>query len=161
MCDGWTCIPGKLFSWPILHDSGNGPGTNEIWVDMPCGITIHSKDVGVCDAIQSNLYINTDTLRKASAMCDCIPRVTALLQSGALLQTSADSGVSSATSGILEVFSQLQQVVLEYYLALKLILTFYSASWITPSAYKIIDAICSLRGIYQLKRGLLLSQLPR
>lgn len=162
MCDGWTCVPGKLSSWLILYDGGNNDsGTNEIWVDMPCGITIHSKDVGVCDAIQSNLHINTDTLRKASAMCDCIPKVISLLQSGGLLQTSADSGVSSATSGILELFSQLQQVGLQYYLDLTFILTFDSASWITPSAYKIIDGICSPREIYRLKRVLLSSQLPR
>lgn len=97
----------------ILISKLTALGTREKWINVPCGITIRTKDVGLCDAIQSNLHINTDTLQKASAMCDCVPKVLGLIKEGAFSQISADSGVSTATSGLLGMFAQLQKVLFD------------------------------------------------
>ncbi|KAJ0426748.1 hypothetical protein BJY00DRAFT_270925 [Aspergillus carlsbadensis] len=97
MCDGWTCVP----------------GTRETWVDVPCGIDIKTRDVGLCDAVQSELQVNPDLLTKAAAMCDCIPRALALSTDGSLQATDAISDASSATSGLLAVYAELQKCVLD------------------------------------------------
>ncbi|KAL2863153.1 uncharacterized protein BJX67DRAFT_390811 [Aspergillus lucknowensis] len=100
MCDGWTCVP----------------GTREKWIDVPCGINIKSIDVGLCDAVQSELRVNLDLLNKAAAMCDCIPKVLALSTDGSLKATDAVSDVSSATSGVLVVYAELQKIDLTTYI---------------------------------------------
>ncbi|CEJ62751.1 hypothetical protein PMG11_11242 [Penicillium brasilianum] len=76
------------------------------WLDL-------RPSVGLCDAIQSNLGLDPDMLRKASAMCDCIPRVLELVKNGAFSRVAADSDVSTLTSGLLGIYSQLQKCFLD------------------------------------------------
>ncbi|PYI20393.1 hypothetical protein BO99DRAFT_411874 [Aspergillus violaceofuscus CBS 115571] len=99
-CDGWTCVP----------------GTREKWINVPCGINIKTKNVGLCDAVQSELQVNLDLLKKTAAMCDCIPKVLALSTDGSLKAANAISDVSSATSGVLTVYAELQKIDLATYI---------------------------------------------
>ena len=79
-------------------------------MDVPCGINIKTKDIGLCDAIQSELQFNPDILNKASAMCDCVPKLLEFKNSGSLAATDATSDMSAVTTGVLGVYAELQKV---------------------------------------------------
>ncbi|KAK0634204.1 hypothetical protein B0T14DRAFT_576728 [Immersiella caudata] len=75
MCDGWTCVP----------------GTNEIWIDAPCGIKITTKDVDLCDLVRGGVGVNINEIQ---ALCNCLPRMVELLvsKSGSDLLKSVEGG---------------------------------------------------------------------
>ncbi|KFY02080.1 hypothetical protein V490_00646 [Pseudogymnoascus sp. VKM F-3557] len=97
MCDVSDCVP----------------GTNEKWINTPCDIKINTQKIGICDAIESTLHMNTDILQKASAICNCVPQVLVLVKDGAFSQTEAGSDISSGTVVILETYAQLQTCIVE------------------------------------------------
>lgn len=106
MRSGSVILKGFGAPWTLTSSAG----TREKWIDVPCGINIKTRDVGLCDAVQSELQVNLDLLNKAAAMCDCIPKALALSTDGSLRATDAISDASSVTSRVLAVYAELQKV---------------------------------------------------
>ena len=86
-------------------------GTREKWIDTPCGITIKSKNINICDNVRDSLGgVGQQLIRQTTAMCQCIPQALDLIGKGLINEVAASSDVSSATSSILGQFAKLQTV---------------------------------------------------
>ncbi|KAH7125979.1 hypothetical protein EDB81DRAFT_663419 [Dactylonectria macrodidyma] len=98
LCDGSTCVP----------------GTVEKSVDVPCGITIVTKKVSLCQTVRDSLgNTGTNFINKAGAMCNCIPKVLNLIKAG-VYHTIFSAGASlDVDSELVTEMIRLQNCVLD------------------------------------------------
>ncbi|MCJ1365343.1 hypothetical protein MMC16_004464 [Acarospora aff. strigata] len=88
--------------------------SREKWIDTPCGITIKSKNINICDNVRDSLGgVGQQLIRQTTAMCQCIPQALDLIGKGLINEVAASSDVSSATSSILGQFAKLQTCFLD------------------------------------------------
>ncbi|KAI9143492.1 hypothetical protein BKA69DRAFT_1036945 [Paraphysoderma sedebokerense] len=94
MCDGWTCMP----------------GTTETWIDTPCGLTIETKELKICDRLVSDNVV--DFIDRAEATCDCLKPAVKMIEDGAFDQLSTGE-ISQGTSTALTSASQAVQCIID------------------------------------------------
>ncbi|KAF4461867.1 hypothetical protein FALBO_11326 [Fusarium albosuccineum] len=98
MCDGWTCTP----------------GTNTKWIDVPCGITVITKRMDLCQSVRDTLgSAASDFINKASAMCSCIPRAFEMIGTGLLDSISTKGGLANIDSKLITELVQLQKCIVD------------------------------------------------
>ncbi|KAH7129456.1 hypothetical protein B0J13DRAFT_588355 [Dactylonectria estremocensis] len=104
LCDGSTCVPGTVTKS----------------VDVPCGISIVTKEVSLCQSVRDSVgNAGSDFINKASAMCDCIPKVLKLIQAG-IMDTVFGAGVSlDVDSSVVAQMVRLQTCVSDTGLGIK------------------------------------------
>ncbi|KAF5001489.1 hypothetical protein FDECE_10927 [Fusarium decemcellulare] len=98
MCDGWTCTP----------------GTNTKWIDVPCGITVITKRMDLCQSVRDTLgSAASDFINKAGAMCSCIPRAFEMIGTGLLDSISTKGGLANIDSKLITELVQLQKCIVD------------------------------------------------
>lgn len=93
------------------HEQKCVPGTDEVWVNIPCGLTMHTAKINVCDKIRRSFPIADELISKSTAMCKCLPQVLNL-GGDATISNLDNADVSSATSKTLSVYASLSKVCL-------------------------------------------------
>ncbi|UKZ85649.1 uncharacterized protein TrAFT101_001501 [Trichoderma asperellum] len=93
-CDGWTCVP----------------GTDEIWRDMPCGITILTTSINVCGAVRGLAgNMGTQFIEKAGAICGCFPETLNLIAQGIYQSVKDGTDVSEAALTAINISNRLEK----------------------------------------------------
>lgn len=80
-------------------------------MNIPCGLTMHTAKINVCDKIRRSFPIADELISKSTAMCKCLPQVLNL-GGDATISNLDNADVSSATSKTLSVYASLSKVCL-------------------------------------------------
>ncbi|KPM42097.1 hypothetical protein AK830_g4474 [Neonectria ditissima] len=95
LCDGTTCVPGTVTKT----------------VNVPCGISIVTKDVSLCQSVRDSLgNSGSEFINKAGAMCNCIPKLLNFIKA-AFWQVVLGGSLDVDTSVVTEMV-RLQNCVL-------------------------------------------------
>ncbi|KAH7111683.1 hypothetical protein B0J13DRAFT_534312 [Dactylonectria estremocensis] len=98
MCDGWTCVP----------------GTQEKWIKGPCGLTVLTTNVDLCQQVRGVLgNQGSQFISKAGAICKCFPRAVAMAGAGLFDSLSSSGDFSSAMSTLIGDAITLQKCMLD------------------------------------------------
>ncbi|KAH6970565.1 hypothetical protein BKA56DRAFT_678549 [Ilyonectria sp. MPI-CAGE-AT-0026] len=98
LCEGSTCVP----------------GTVEKSVNVPCGISIETKKVSLCQSVRDSLgNTGSNFINKAGAMCNCIPKVLSLIKAGIYHTLFSAGGSLDVDSSLVTEMIQLQNCVLD------------------------------------------------
>lgn len=88
-------------------------GTVEKSVNVPCGISIETKKVSLCQSVRDSLgNTGSNFINKAGAMCNCIPKVLSLIKAGIYHTLFSASGSLDVDSSLVTEMIQLQNVSL-------------------------------------------------
>ncbi|CAI4214130.1 unnamed protein product [Parascedosporium putredinis] len=97
-CKGWTCAP----------------GTRETWIDTPCGLTITTKKLDICQTVRGAMgnvgkqYINT-----IGAVCNCLPKFFEMAGRDLFKSVSSGSALTGAASAMIGEIMQLQKCAID------------------------------------------------
>ncbi|KAH0526657.1 hypothetical protein TsFJ059_009954 [Trichoderma semiorbis] len=93
MCDSWTCVP----------------GSDETWIDTPCGLTILTEPINVCKEVRGLAGdIGTQFITKAGAICGCFPEALNLLTRDLYQSVQNGADVSEAALPLISSSYKLQ-----------------------------------------------------
>lgn len=87
------------------------PGTRETWINTPCGIIITTKKVDICQLVRDQVPgMDQRMIKKSGAVCNCLPKLLALIDSDTFSAVSNGGDTSAAVSALIAELAKLQKV---------------------------------------------------